>query len=251
MKVLALVSGGKDSCYNMMVCVREGHQIVGLANLYPVGAEELDSYMYQSVGHDGIKYYAEAMGLPLFRRPIKGTALNLGETYEGPTTGDEVEDLYHLMKEIKQELDYDAVSVGAIFSSYQKVRVENVCERLGVTMLGYLWHRNQAQLLKEMIDNNVNAIIIKVAAMGLDPRIHLGLTIKEIYPHMVQMEEKYGLNVCGEGGEYETFTLDCPLFKKKIVIEDKEMVIHSDDPFAPVGYLKFNKLKVVDKVDNK
>lgn len=23
---------------------------------------------------------------------------------------------------------------------------------------------------------------------------------------------KYGSNVCGEGGEYETLTLDCPLF---------------------------------------
>ena len=31
-------------------------------------------------------------------------------------------------------------------------------------------------------------------------------------------KEKYGLNVCGEGGEYETFTLDCPLFKKSIVM---------------------------------
>ena len=24
------------------------------------------------------------------------------------------------------------------------------------------------------------------------------------------------MSVCGEGGEYETFTLDCPLFKKRI-----------------------------------
>lgn len=28
----------------------------------------------------------------------------------------------------------------------------------------------------------------------------------------------FGLNVCGEGGEYETLTLDCPLFKKAIVM---------------------------------
>jgi len=26
--------------------------------------------------------------------------------------------------------------------------------------------------------------------------------------------DKYGVNICGEGGEYETFTLDCPLFHK-------------------------------------
>jgi hypothetical protein len=28
-------SGGKDSCYNMMQCVSEGHQIIALANLRP------------------------------------------------------------------------------------------------------------------------------------------------------------------------------------------------------------------------
>ena len=33
-----------------------------------------------------------------------------------------------------------------------------------------------------------------------------------------KQNEKYGLNVCGEGGEYETLTLDCPIFKKKIVV---------------------------------
>ena len=37
MKVLALISGGKDSCFNMMQCVAAGHDIVALGNLYPVG----------------------------------------------------------------------------------------------------------------------------------------------------------------------------------------------------------------------
>lgn len=37
MKVVALVSGGKDSCFNMMQCIAAGHDIVALANLYPVG----------------------------------------------------------------------------------------------------------------------------------------------------------------------------------------------------------------------
>lgn len=29
---------------------------------------------------------------------------------------------------------------------------------------------------------------------------------------------KFGINICGEGGEYETMTIDCPLFLKKIVM---------------------------------
>jgi len=35
MQVVALVSGGKDSCYSMMVCERYGHKVVALANLMP------------------------------------------------------------------------------------------------------------------------------------------------------------------------------------------------------------------------
>ena len=35
MKVLALISGGKDSCYSLIECRRLGHEIVALANLHP------------------------------------------------------------------------------------------------------------------------------------------------------------------------------------------------------------------------
>ena len=42
--------------------------------------------------------------------------------------------------------------------------------------------------------------------------------INVFFPMMLFQQKQYGLNVCGEGGEYETFTLDCPLFHKKIVV---------------------------------
>lgn len=125
----------------------------------------------------------------------------------------------------------------------------------------------------EMIQSSVNAVLIKVAALGLEPK-HLGKSISEMQPHLVRIvshaqffspyrrlplcflaifspclawflalseilvntfstfasnriavkqtlhlqKEKYGVNICGEGGEYETFTLDCPLFGKSIVL---------------------------------
>ncbi|XP_063385268.1 uncharacterized protein LOC134671361 [Cydia fagiglandana] len=236
MKVVALVSGGKDSCYNMMQCVGAGHTLVALANLQPQHKDELDSYMYQTVGHQGIDLYAEAMGLPLYREVISGTAVNQGKIYK-PTDDDEVEDMYRLLARIKSEMAIEAVAVGAILSDYQRIRVENVCRRLGLVSLAYLWRRNQKELLQEMITSNVEAIIIKVACLGLDPHVHLGMSIRDIQPHLLLMQEKYGLNVCGEGGEYETFTLDCPLFKKRLVIDEKELIVCSDDSVAPAGYL--------------
>ncbi|XP_062061568.1 diphthine--ammonia ligase isoform X2 [Lepus europaeus] len=169
MRVAALISGGKDSCYNMMQCIAAGHQIVALANLRPAGNEvesdELDSYMYQTVGHHAIDLYAEAMALPLYRRTIRGRSLDTGLVYT-KCEGDEVEDLYELLKLVKEKEEVEGISVGAILSDYQRVRVENVCKRLNLQPLAYLWQRNQEDLLREMIASNVQAVIIKVAAFG-------------------------------------------------------------------------------------
>ncbi|XP_060790585.1 diphthine--ammonia ligase isoform X2 [Neoarius graeffei] len=247
MKVVALISGGKDSCYNMMQCVAAGHTIVALANLRPAHTDELDSYMYQTVGHQAIELYAEAMDLPLYRRTIEGSSVDTSREYS-PNNADEVEDLYQLLQLVKEKEGVEAVSVGAILSDYQRVRVENVCSRLQLQPLAYLWRREQAALLSEMISSGLEAFLIKVAAYGLNPGTHLGKTLVEMEPYLHQLSEKYGVHICGEGGEYETFTTDCPLFKKRIVIDAMETVIHSDDAFAPVAYLRFTQMHTEDKL---
>ena len=135
MRTVGLVSGGKDSCYNMLQCIAAGHEIVALANLCPPvfydesntqQLDEIDSYMYQTVGHDAIALYSEAMGLPLYREIIQGTSVNQGADYTPSGDDDEVEDLYKLLLKIKETEAIEAVSVGAILSNYQRVRVENV-----------------------------------------------------------------------------------------------------------------------------
>ncbi|XP_072479100.1 diphthine--ammonia ligase isoform X3 [Notamacropus eugenii] len=234
----------------MMQCVAAGHQIVALANLRPaknqVGSDELDSYMYQTVGHQAVELFAEAMGLPLYRQTIKGTSMETGRMYTR-CEGDEVEDLYELLKYVKEKENIDGVSVGAILSDYQRVRVENVCRRLDLQPLAYLWRRNQEDLLREMISSDIEAMIIKVAAFGLDPDKHLGKTLDQVESDLCELSKKYGVNVCGEGGEYETFTLDCPLFKKRVVVDSSEVVLHSADAFAPVAYLRFLELHLEEK----
>lgn len=56
--------------------------------------------MYQTVGHQGVSLYAEAMGLPLFREETNGVAHHHHKWYT-PTEGDEVEDLYRLLARVK------------------------------------------------------------------------------------------------------------------------------------------------------
>ena len=81
--------------------------------------------MYQTVGHDAIDLYAEAVGLPLYRHYIKGGSVEQGSEYF-QNDKDEVEDLYHLLSRVKEAESIEAVAVGAILSNYQRVRVENV-----------------------------------------------------------------------------------------------------------------------------
>ncbi|CAM8923464.1 unnamed protein product [Rhodiola kirilowii] len=285
MEVVGLVSGGKDSCYAMMMkCIQYGHKvnsycfallptdsvqcaqrvwIVALANLMPADDEvdELDSYMYQTAGHQIIVKYAECMGVPLFRRRIRGTtrqafahgfSLFMMHTFQVTcslcrrqnlsyklTPGDEVEDMFILLSEVKRQIpSITAVSSGAIASDYQRLRVESICSRLGLVSLAYLWKHDQSLLLNEMISNEIVAIFVKVASLGLDPKKHLGKELAELNPYLHKLKELYGINVCGEGGEYETLTLDCPLFTSaRIVLTDFRVMLHSPDIIAPVGVL--------------
>ena len=64
---MALISGGKDSIFNIIKMVNEGHELVALANLYPVEDKEMDSYMYQTVGHEIIEKVAQCLEKPLYR----------------------------------------------------------------------------------------------------------------------------------------------------------------------------------------
>lgn len=251
MNVVALLSGGKDSLYNMYLATKEGHNIVAIANLKPPNQQdELDSYMYQTVGHQAIDLIAEALNKPLFRADITGKTKNLDLEYkdESDNDEDEVEQLYCLLRDMREKhnVQFNAVSVGAIASSYQKSRVENICKRLNLNMLAYLWNENQDNLLNEMIVNNFDAILIKVACMGLTEK-HIGLSIKCMQDCLKKLNVDYGTNICGEGGEYETLVLDCPLYSKRLVLDKYDVVCHSDDIFAPVYYIRPTEMHLVNK----
>ncbi|SBT80904.1 diphthine--ammonia ligase, putative [Plasmodium malariae] len=247
MNIVGLISGGKDSLQNLIYCSKYGHNIILLAHLLPYeNQNETDSYMYQSVGFELVQSIAKCLEKPLIQHQIKRKAVNtdLLYTYD---SNDEVEDLYELLLEAKTKFpSINAVSCGAIKSNYQKKRLEHVCERLNLQILAYLWEKDQKELLQNMISDGMEAIIVKTAAYGLNKE-HVGKSIKEMYEYLKMMNTKYGLNICGEGGEYETCTLDCSLYKYKIVIEEYEVIQHTDDSVCPVFLFKPLKWKLEKK----
>ncbi|KAG7096807.1 hypothetical protein E1B28_004215 [Marasmius oreades] len=98
-----------------------------------------------------------------------------------------------------------------------------------------------------MIDCGLEAVLIKVAGIGLNPK-HLGKTLREMQPTLLRLNTLYGSHVCGEGGEYESLTLDCPSFKSSIILKEVETVIHSDNDFATVAFLRIKDAYLLPKL---
>ena len=257
MKFVALVSGGKDSFYSIQECVRNGHELVACAHLSPrkqSDDEDEESYMYQTAASECIPTLVEeCLGVPLVLRECVGRSKNTSLVYDhdieqSEEIEDEVEDLYELLLDVKRKFpEVKGISSGAILSTYQRTRIESVCGRLGLTSLGYLWRIGQQQTILEcMLKDGIDAVLVKVASPpGLMPRKHLNKSLGSLYYGGVftRLKEKFDFHVCGEGGEYETLVLDCPLFKKRLVLTDTEIV----EGFDGVGILKVNKCEAVEK----
>ena len=202
MKFVALVSGGKDSLFSIVKAKEYGHELVCIANLAPTDSSivELNSFMYQSACHNLVPLLSECLCVPLYRQPINGKAIDQSLSYPDVTVGDEVEDLYNLLcMVLSKDPDIEAISTGAIASTYQRNRVEDVCSRLRLQSLCYLWQRDRSHLLDEMIKNGLNAVLVKVAGAGLIPHKHLGKSLEELNLELRRLNQKYGLDLCGEG----------------------------------------------------
>ena len=242
-KVVCLISGGKDSLFSILHCLQNGHEVVALANLFPrqdgmlEATEDLDSYMYQTVGHTVLPLYEQALGLPLYRQEILGSAVNQSKCY-GPTDGeeDETEILVPLLNKVKaRHPEVNAVSTGAILSDYQRTRVESVAVRLGLTPLSYLWQwpnlppHTQKSLLEDMATAGQDSRIIKVASGGLDDSfLWQNVAEQHTIARLDKAVSRFGAAndgaILGEGGEYETLAVAGPpqLWKGRIVVAEHD-----------------------------
>ena len=266
LKIVALISGGKDSFFSLLHCIANGHDIVALANLHPAspaeGAsiEDTDSFMYQTIGHAVIPLYEKALGLPLYRQEIAGSAVNQSKSY-GPTPNeaekaDETESLVPLLlKVMAAHPEVNAVSTGAILSDYQRTRVESVALRLGLTPLSYLWQYphlppgTQTSLLEDMAAVGQDARIIKVASGGMDDSfLWQDVADTRTKNRLVKAAQRFGTDgdgaALGEGGEYETLAVagPAPLWKARIVVDDGDRVVLPGE--AGSASVKINKAEI-------
>jgi len=203
MKLAALYSGGKDSTYAVYLAKKTGHKISVLTTII---SENPDSFMFHTSNIGITMMLAENMGLRLAMKK------SFGEKEK------EVEDIKIAVK----DLEVDGIVCGAIESEYQRKRVEKVCKDLDLELVVPLWKKDQAQLLRDMIKDDFKIMITSVSAEGLDESWLGRIIDEECIKDLEKLNKKHGINIAGEGGEFCTIVLNCPLFNKELKITDSE-----------------------------
>jgi ABC transporter with metal-binding/Fe-S-binding domain ATP-binding protein len=204
MKLGVLCSGGKDSLY-ACGCAMEREEVACLITVRPANEE---SYLFHTPNVSLVALQAEAAGLPLV------AVDSPGEKEE------EVSDLRQALVIARERHRIEGVVTGAVLSVYQATRVQRVCHELGLWCFNPLWHTDQEAYLRSLIRRGYVAIIAGVFSAPFDAS-WLGRRIDEAaLADLKAYAEQYRITLTGEGGEYETFVLDAPFFKKRIVIEE-------------------------------
>jgi len=226
MRLGVLFSGGKDSTL-ALAKAKEKNEVVCLITLI---SENKESYMFHTVNVGLTTLQAEVLDLPIIQRVTEGRK------------EEELEDLKKAMQEAKTTFNIEGIVTGAIQSEYQAGRIRKICAELDLQCLNPLWKKDQKELLEEIVEEGYKAIISGVFAYPLD-RSWLGREIdREMIDRLVKLQEKYGINPAGEGGEIETTTLDAPPFKKRIEILESEIKTKGDS-----GVLVIKKARLAGK----
>jgi diphthine-ammonia ligase len=201
LKVAVLFSGGKDSTYATWITKHQSWDVEALVSVLPRSVESL---MFHFPNARWTEIQAEAMGLT--HRTIQAGRDELLSLQEG-------------LRELQGEIGIEGVVTGAVSSDYQKSRIDQICDTLGLKSFAPLWRKDPKILINDLRSSGFKIILSGVGAAGLDES-WLGLELTDQrWALLEEVSRKHGIHLTGEGGEYETFVIDAPNFEKRVSVE--------------------------------
>lgn len=227
MKVAVLFSGGKDSAMAVYYAQKQGWEIEALIAVKPRNTE---AYLWHYSTVEWTLLSANAMELPL----ILLKADDIGPEKEAK-----------VLEQVFSKLKINAILLGGV--GLQKTQIESVkkvAAKFKIKTIVPYENYTSEELLKEEIQAGFDIRITNVAVDGLGPE-WLGKKLDgKSALQMKILSEKYGFNLLGEGGHYDSFVVDGENFKKKIEFLDTKKVWDSK---TSSGYLEVANAELADK----
>jgi len=208
---VSLFSGGKDSSWSLYRALETGHEVATLVTVHP----EPDSFMFHVPATRLAGLAAESIGLPL--REIESEVAVDDGAGSGRQGERELAPLETQLERFRaEEGGLAGVVAGAVASEYQESRLTGMCDRLDCALFAPLWGVDPEAAGREMLAAGFEVHVVQVAADGLD-ETWLGRQLDhDALDDLVELADRRGVHVLGEGGEYETLVVDGPHMKRRI-----------------------------------
>ena len=204
MKAFCCWSGGKDSAFSFYKSIQDWDiKVVYFLNMI---SEDGKCSRTHGISSELLRLQAKTIGLPIIQRRTTW------KTYE--------KKFKKVVLEFKKK-GINAGIFGDIDLQAHRGWIERVCKECGIKPLFPLWQRARKEVLQEFIYSGFKAVVVAVKADVLGS-MWVGREIDEEF--IEELRKLDNVDLCGEAGEYHTFVLSGPIFKKRIKILKTERI---------------------------
>ena len=174
-----------------------------------------ESYMFHVPNIHVTDLLSEALDIPIMSVETEGVK------------EEELDDLKAAFLDLK-DLGVEAIYTGALYSVYQKSRIEKLGDEVGLKIISPYWHVDELEYMRKIVSLGFKIMICGVAAWGLDESWLGRIIDDDTIDELVRLNEKYHVDIAFEGGEAETLAIHGPIFKKRIEILKYKKEWHLD-----------------------
>jgi uncharacterized protein (TIGR00290 family) len=141
-----------------------------------------------------------------------------------------------VLKPVLDELKPDAIVLGGNGLQETQIRtVRKIAKKLGIEVIVPYDGWSSEKLFKEEIKTGFSIRMTDVSAWGLGPE-WLGKKLNEQnFKKLFALSKRFGFDLLGEGGQFNTFVVDGPCFTKRIRFREAKRVWDSK---TGSGYLE-------------
>ena len=227
MKVACCWSSGKDSCYACWKALSQGLDVRYLVSFVSTAGFGRDAF--HGVRGELIQMQSEAIEIPVIQRET---------TWEG------YEQAFREVLSKLRERGIEGLVTGDIDMIEHRTWTENICGEFGIKALLPLWKLDREEILKGFIEDGFESVVVCLKADAMDDS-WLGRRIdRKFLIDIKDYQRNRNLDICGENGEYHTFVIDGPSFKKRISITPGEKVFSEGYWFQDIVKAKLTRKAV-------
>jgi len=205
LKVISSWSGGKDSCLACYEAMKKGYKVEYLLNFI---SKEYKRCCFHGIEAELLYLQSRLIGIPLIQKEVSPDM----EEYE--------REFKEAVSKIKAS-GIGGMVFGDVYLEEHKSWAERVCKELAIQPIEPLWGNPPNEVVEDFINLGFKAVIVS-CRVELFEKEFVGRYLDKNF--LRELSRRH-ICPCGENGEFHTFVVDGPIFKKRIEITKSQTIL--------------------------